>query len=252
MAWSWTALRAASYVTMYKILNITWSIIVWTSLILLMTIFGIYVFVCVFTVGLMTLPFKLCSQSIRDRADQLYESILELPISAVETLGSKISARWRLRARFRSKYHEYQSEREALRLEPAPLPRKRKRRLSVGKTAAQLESPFIQKLPPEIRRMIYKYVIIGGSSHRHIVEVRSKADDGKQQRNHLWGAGCFEGPGLECKGLETHGVLISSQMPECSLRPSYHADGELNLAKTCRQIYLETIDMFYGSLIHEA
>lgn len=73
--------------------------------------------------------------------------------------------------KYKSKLREHQDERRLRRYDPAPLPRTRKRRLSDGHMAPQVRSSFLMKLPLEIRALIYEYVFIDGSEHRHIVEL---------------------------------------------------------------------------------
>ena len=160
-------------------------------------------------------------------------------------------------------YRLYRDERRIRRLEPASLPAKRPRSLSQGRTVGQT-APLLTKLPLELRQMIYEEVIRDGSEHRHVFELKkhssSEARKSHRQRRHLrnrvWGAGCR--PGLNQWTID-HPVYLNRIAPCCpaclSLGPDEYIEkdspsGPIALAKTCRQIYLETIDMYYGQSIY--
>ena len=155
------------------------------------------------------------------------------------------------------RYNLYRNERIMRRIEPVPLPAKRPRRLSEGRTAGQT-APLLTKLPLEIRQIIYEDVIRCGSLHRHVLELRRSSDAQKnhRQRRHpkqrVWGPGCkagltshcvFERPMYLTPVTPCSPISLTSGPDPCienSLR------GPIALTKTCRQIYLETIDMYYG------
>ncbi|KAL8686020.1 MAG: hypothetical protein Q9218_007399 [Villophora microphyllina] len=84
--------------------------------------------------------------------------------------------------------------------------------------------------------MIYKLVIVGNSEHRHIVELKRTAANGKRQKNRLWGASCTDETGTNCKIPITY----SEPLPELQ-----RVGGALGLARTCRQVYVESINTFY-------
>ncbi|KAL8791697.1 MAG: hypothetical protein Q9195_005704 [Heterodermia aff. obscurata] len=154
-------------------------------------------------------------------------------------------------------YRLYRDERRIRRLEPLPLPVKRPRRLSEGRRVRQTAA-LLTKLPLEIRQMIYEDVITCGSEHRHIFEIRkesAKTGTSHRQRwhirNRIWGAGCIAGLTSHC-AFENHFYLTRSAAcwSHTVLEPNPYveknsAGGPIALAKTCRQIYLETIDMYY-------
>ena len=160
-------------------------------------------------------------------------------------------------------YRLYRDEKRIRRIEPAPLPVKRPRSLSVGRMVGQTAS-LLTKLPLEIRQMIYEEVIKCGSEHRHVFEIKKQSSPGARKshrhrqhlRNRVWGAGCRAGLLSHCM-FDSPGYL--SQVTPCCptylfLGPDPYIEknspsGPIALAKTCRQIYLETINMYYGQSI---
>lgn len=132
------------------------------------------------------------------------------------------------------RYRRRRHEKKIRRLEPAALPSIRKRRLSQGHTRPQTQSPFLAKLPLEIRQMIYEEVIKDGASHRHIVELRNIKVGA---RNQLCSIGCKRQNSESC---------IISMAPKMEPRKTVSNLGALALAKSCRQMYRETIDLLYG------
>ena len=159
-------------------------------------------------------------------------------------------------------YRLYRDERRIQRLEPAPLPVKRPRRLSEGRMVRQTAT-LLTKLPLEIRRMIYEDVITGGNEHRHVFELKRQSSGARKShrqhrhlRNRVWGAGCRAGLMSHC--VFDNPIYLTRITPCCPISlplgpdPYIEKDnpsGPIALAKTCRQIYLETIDMYYGQLI---
>lgn len=121
------------------------------------------------------------------------------------------------------------------RWEPAALPALRKRRLSQGHLRPQTQSSFFAKLPLEIRQMICEEVIRDGSLHRHIVQLRNIE---VRARNQLCGIGCKQNAWGSCDAM--------SNSPVTQARKTVSNRSPLALAKSCRQTYLEMINMFYG------
>ena len=81
--------------------------------------------------------------------------------------------------------------------DPAPLPKRRKRSLSGGNLTLQINSSFFQRLPLEVREMIYEHVFVNATRHRHIVEIEAcNAEEcgpkvrGKRVKNQIWGVRC--------------------------------------------------------------
>ena len=152
-----------------------------------------------------------------------------------------------------ARYRRRRDEKEFRRMEPASLPATRKRRLSRSSMVAQTKSSFLTKLPLEVRHMIYEDIIRNGTLHRHILELRNAMTDATERnraRNQLCGFGCTKAryEGCESITLDMANDLcgVRSQALETRFEKFGSCRGPLGLAKTCRQVYLESIDMFYG------
>ena len=212
-------------------------------------------YMCTFLIVCIPLRISICfcGSALGDRVNAILEVCDNWPIWLGQKMGLSALMISPLDRNYTGRYREYRAGRESLRCEPAPLPRTRKRRLSDGRKASQVNSSFLKKLPPEIRRMIYKEVVIGGSEHRHIIELLSRTSDGKRRKNQLWGAPCFKQPNSKCS---IENIILGNGGDTCQAddviidnfaKPKDGFYGALGLAKTCRQIYLEVIDIFYSS-----
>lgn len=155
-----------------------------------------------------------------------------------------------------NRYKLYRNERTFRRLEPLPLPRKRPRRLSEGWMITQT-TPLLTKLPLEIRQIIYEDVIRCGSEHRHILELAGSSATRKprkprtSQKKRVWGAGCQETLTSQSEFDAPRVFTVTpcnptAQGAEVEIYRENRDGGPISLAKTCRQIYLEIIDMYYG------
>lgn len=195
----------------------------------------LYYILWVIPVAILILPVTLPLSFRRPRHNSFYHDTMSLvwcaPILLYEWTRSVyqnvLCAGYR-RQRYKKRFR---------RLEPAALPALRKRRLSQGHMRPQTQSSFLAKLPLEIRQMIYEEVIRDGALHRHIVELRN-IEIGA--RNQLCGIGCKQSVWGSCTTV--------SNAPETQSRKTVSNRGPLALAKSCRQMYLETINMFYGEL----
>lgn len=162
----------------------------------------------------------------------------ELPVSGID-LHFVHSRKQRLdRHFFRRKTY-----RQKRLVEPLPLPQKRKHRLSEIDLGMQPSANLLMRLPLELRREIYEYVLVSDSRNVHIAH-ESLPD----QRTRLFSYAC-EHP------WELH-------LPkDIRLRGFHHRPGELGpancfpypmppnrlaLVKVCRQVYLEAIDIIYS------
>ena len=213
----------------------------------LATLYMVWFAICVCTAGIIYIPPYFYGTSNRGIVDCILEARSNVPIWLGQKMGLSRLMISPLDRNYAGRYRNYRVERENLRYAPAKLPRVRKRRLSDGRKASQLSSLFFKKLPLEIRQMIYKEVIIDGSEHRHIIEKWSTTSNGKRGRDQLWGAPCMRQPdSIECW---TEDVLVTgiSMLLDCCFEPKTGCYGTLELAKTCRQVYLEVINLFYSS-----
>ena len=174
---------------------------------LLATAYALWHVAFMLTFGPMSIPFLFCSTAVARKVGHFLETVGRFP--------NRLSQKWGLSTLMTSpfdrnyidRYHRFRTDQESLRYELAPQPRVRKRRLSDGQQAPQMSSSFLKKLPLEIRQIIYKEVVVWGSEHLCEKDYMIEKHSSKSQ-----GSGC----------------------------------GTLELAKTCRQIYLEMIDLFYG------
>lgn len=162
----------------------------------------------------------------------------ELPVSGID-LHFVHSRKQRLDRHF-SRRKTYRQKRL---VEPLPLPPKRKHRLSEVNLGLQPCANLLMRLPLELRREIYEYVLVSDSRNVHIAH-ESLPD----QRTRLFSYAC-EHP------WELH-------LPtDIRLRGFHHRPGELGpancfpyamppnrlaLVKVCRQVYLEAIDIIYS------
>ena len=133
---------------------------------------------------------------------------------------------------------------------PPPLPQKRKRRLSLGRNEPeyQASSAFLTKLPAELRLQIYGYVIAGDCIHLHLAVHRTKKPKDKRTSSRIHGHPCSQPisstPTNECTcyGFGYYG----QSRPHGQLTlPENQGRGRLAISKTCKQVYMETIDLLY-------
>ena len=146
-------------------------------------------------------------------------------MSGVTLIQSKIRSR-----RSRSVYKETPPS------PPKPLPRKR-RPLSASPWGRSSNSncSLLNRLPPEIRIEIYRYVL--GDKLLHLVQ-------GNKKISHV-----------RCRALsETDYVRSCRPMAANTanrMLPGSTSNGNLALVKTCRQVYRETIDLLYATNVFD-
>ena len=147
---------------------------------------------------------------------------------------------------------------------PTALPRRRKRALTNPheltrwqKTSRQDLALLLSKLPIELRRTVYMFVLRGSTPTLHIIQkthmVPGRTMEHRAYRNRLGCWPCFRGPHVSL-GNRTFPPYLYP--PGCSgdLEHSRQSDHNrasygsmLSLSLTCRQIYTETIEMLYSS-----
>lgn len=173
--------------------------------------------------------------------------VINAPISLVRRIqlvyDDKVLARCR----------QHKSEREYRRLKPVSLPAVRERELSQERIIPQKTCSFLTDMPLEIRQMIYKEVIRSGTFHRHIIEVkRMETIRGRPKRasNQLCGIGCTGSTYHTCKPSHVYDMAnvcgVMRDAPEPHYQKISGGCSPLALAKACRQVYLESINLFYG------
>ena len=151
---------------------------------------------------------------------------------------------------YRSFFQRQQAEWDYELGKPPPLPRKRKRRLSEGQNELKTQSSslFLSKLPAEIRLQIYEQVIFGDCIHLHVAVHRTRNTKEKRMSSRIHGHPCSQPisslPTNECTcyGL---GYYSHSRPHTMLTLPENQGRGRLALSKTCKQIYVETIELLY-------
>lgn len=162
----------------------------------------------------------------------------ELPVSGVDRRF--VEAR---KQRLSVHFFRRKTYRQKRQVEPLPLPLRRKRRLSEINLGSQPATNLLMRLPLELRREIYEYVLVSDSRNLHIVQVSTE-----NQRTRLFSYAC------------KHPWELHSPK-DVRLRGFHHRPGELcpancfpyamppyrlALVKVCRQVYREAIDIIYG------
>ena len=119
---------------------------------------------------------------------------------------------------------------------PKPLPHRR-RALSATPYDQTLNSKcqLLNRLPPEIRLEIYKYVL--GSNLLHLVRKETKISH------------------VRCRASSSTDFVRtcrpSAASTEDRILPGSSSNGNLALVKTCRQVYHETIDVLYATNVFD-
>ncbi|MCJ1452811.1 hypothetical protein MMC28_003156 [Mycoblastus sanguinarius] len=113
----------------------------------------------------------------------------------------------------------------------------------------QSSSALLTKFPAEIRLQIYKYAIVGASRHVHIILHKAQRPGGIRHVSKIRSYQCnHDFDSLAMNDFEIHAPAYGNP----PLRPYYlpplpseRGLGPLTLLKTCRQVYLEAIDLLY-------
>ena len=122
---------------------------------------------------------------------------------------------------------------------------------------AKSKSNSLLELPPEIRLQIYRYAILGDSTHVQIT-VHRRVRPGENRSSciihgHLSKRDLDESPLIGCKCFDLH--QDGPRTPHRYRGPPLPCDvdagkqpsrGILAISKTCRQMYMETIDLLYS------
>ena len=155
-----------------------------------------------------------------------------------------------------TEYQKREHDKEFPTLEPTPLPASRKRWLSQGRLVIRAKFAFLTKLSLEIRQMVYEEVIRDNTRYRHIVEFCNMTSyEHKRARNQLCDIGCTNARLNVNRGAYLSHILasnlygtttgLSDDRHHLRMRKPGTSHNPLALAKSCRQAYMETIDMFY-------
>ena len=184
------------------------------------------------------------------------------PIAALtckfRELPSFFSAPVRLQAelfrKYRHKFNYRNAEWDLEKSKPKPIPRLRRRTLSIHSgVVQQTSSPLFSKLPAEIRLYIYGLAIARDRKHLHITVHRSQDPKSNKSTSKIRGVPCQESPCLPTKDCKCFNIKHHCRsMPFCTIPImgglEFRGRGDLALLKTCRQVYMETVDMLYSKL----
>ena len=119
----------------------------------------------------------------------------------------------------------------------------------LGNTTTQPNSILLLKLPAELRLKIYEEVILGENTHFRITVHRKKKPGEKRPTCIFHGipAGGYvsEVPCMDCNCFNLRQYGRGPHKCESGL-PKYSGKGLLALPLTCRQLYMETINLLYS------
>lgn len=153
-------------------------------------------------------------------------------------------------ANYRKKSKRLASEWDIEKAKPLPLARLRRGFVSHALiTSPQPVSNLITMLPAETRLKIYREVILGNSTHVHIAVHRTQRPGRGRPMSWMHGQLCnlhiTTVPVNDCKCFD--GGSRGRTLPRCQAPyPENSGRGILALSKTCRQIYMETVDLLYS------
>lgn len=199
----------------------------------------------------------LCSSAGRQRFKVIYKHAVVSPFSIL----------WFYHLRCKWQAQEIAFERE----KPRPLPLQLRRRLSQAPHSAetQLGALFFTKLPFEIRLQIYKEVLVGDGKHVHVVvHSPTRNPDGVSEAHahaNAMRAGKIRGyqcdhaldavlsttpawhvvDAAEAEIVYARYNLIARTHFSISF-PKNRGWGPVTLVKSCKQMYLEAIDLLYS------
>ena len=226
----------------------SWKWIYRTGFILLVFVFLVIFPILCIAIALLMFPFDWILTSAfgfwRGRWSPKYNyECMGLCLDAIKVPGLVLG-------NYRSVFQRQQAAWDYEMGKPPPLPQKRKRRLSLGQTelVSQSSTPFLTKLPAELRLHIYGHVIAGDCIHLHVAVHRTKKPKDKRTSSRIHGHPCSQPisstPTNECTcyGFGYYG----QSRPHGQLTlPENQGRGRLALSKTCKQIYMETINLLY-------
>lgn len=163
----------------------------------------------------------------------------ELPVSGIDRGFVEVRQGRLSRHFFRRKTY-----RQKQLVEPLPLPLRRKRRLSeINSLGSQPAANRLMRLPLELRREIYEYVLVSDSRNLHIVQVSTE-----NQRTRLFSYACKHPWELHSpKDIRLRGFHHRpGELCPANCFPYAMPPNRLALVKVCRQVYREAIDIIYS------
>ena len=119
----------------------------------------------------------------------------------------------------------------------------------LGNLTTQPDSTLLLKLPPELRLKIYEQVILGESTLFRVIIHRRKGPGERRPRCTFRGIPTgdhvSEIPYMDCNCFNLRQYGRGPQKCEASW-PGYPRRGLLALPLTCRQLYMESINLLYS------
>lgn len=163
----------------------------------------------------------------------------ELPVSGIDH-RFVVFRKQRLNRHFDRR----RSYRQKRLVEPRPLPPRRKYRLSEINVGSQPRVNLLMRLPLELRREIYEYVLVSDSRNLHI----SQDVNVPNRRTRLFSYACEHPWELHVpKDIRLRGFHHRpGELGPANCFPYAMPPNRLALVKVCRQVYLEAIDIIYS------
>lgn len=115
------------------------------------------------------------------------------------------------------------------------------------------DSPFLSRLPLEIRMQIYREVFVGRSSHLHILTSRTKSSRTSTPEIKVRGYLCnrthteerFASCGCMVGAHAHHDPPLASEIQ----LPMHYGNGRIAILQSCKTIYAEAIDLMYSKAL---
>ena len=132
-----------------------------------------------------------------------------------------------------------------------PIPVHKRRRLSLSELVkTQATSQLLTKLPPEIRIHIYEHVFLGDSAWFNVIDSEVHPESLKKQKrifkNRAYPCVLTDNDVEETPFFKNRSLSFLHRTPRI-IKDDNHLPAGLALLRTCRQVYMEGIDLLYSS-----
>ncbi|MCJ1469957.1 hypothetical protein MMC07_008602 [Pseudocyphellaria aurata] len=167
------------------------------------------------------------------------DSDWELPVSGIDHRFVDVR-----KQRLDRQFFQRSSYRQKGLVEPRPLPPRRKYRLSEISLGSQPPANLLMRLPLELRREIYEYVLVSDSRNLHV----SQDVNVPNRRTRLFSYACEHPWELHVpKDIRLRGFHHRpGELGPANCFPYAMPPNRLALVKVCRQVYIEAIDIIYS------
>ena len=221
-----------------------WQVLCWIGYTIITLVYVPWALAMHLVLGVLAIPFlpALCTRFGRKVFIYTYVVTVMMP-------GKYIWFNAFLRTKRRGRIWDYEMGK------PRPIPQDR-RRLShdtqVESTKPQKNSPFLSKLPPEVRMQIYKEVFVGCSSHLHIMTRRTKdsrtSPPDIKVRGYLCNRKHSEEKSATCGCMVGAHAHHDPPLPSEVQLPMRYGNGRIAILQSCKKVYAEAIDLMYSKL----